>query len=138
MIFQQTIMAGLVGKWSFVSSDNMENYMEASGVPENLREIARKNQPNMEISNSGDSWTIKTVVGEKVKDSTFKIGEEFDSVSLTGQPLKCTVALNGEEMTETQKAGDIVVTITRKIENGQLLSTMTINGVSAVIKFQKA
>lgn len=59
-----------------------------SGVPENLREIARKNQPNMEISNSGDSWTIKTVVGEKVKDSTFKIGEEFDSVSLTGQPLK--------------------------------------------------
>lgn len=42
----------------------------------------------MEISNSGDSWTIKTVVGEKVKDSTFKIGEEFDSVSLTGQPLK--------------------------------------------------
>lgn len=92
----------------------------------------------MEISNSGDSWTIKTVVGEKVKDSTFKIGEEFDSVSLTGQPLKCTVALNGEEMTETQKAGDIVVTITRKVENGQLLSTMTINGVSAVIKFQKA
>lgn len=42
----------------------------------------------MEISNSADSWTIKTVVGEKVKDSTFKIGEEFDSVSLTGQPLK--------------------------------------------------
>ncbi|XP_062590150.1 fatty acid-binding protein, adipocyte-like [Saccostrea cucullata] len=131
-------MASLVGKWSYVSADNMENYMEASGVPENLREIARKNQPNMEISNSGDTWTIKTVVGEKMKDSTFKLGEEFDSVSLTGQPLKCTVTLNGEEMTETQKAGDIVVTITRKIENNQLLSTMTINGVSAVVKFQKA
>ncbi|XP_048734000.2 fatty acid-binding protein, adipocyte-like isoform X2 [Ostrea edulis] len=131
-------MASLVGKWSYVSADNMEKYMEASGVPENLREIARKSQPNMEISNSGDTWTIKTEVGDKVKDSTFKLAEEFDSVSLTGQPLKCTVTLNGEEMTEVQKSGDIVVSITRKIENGQLLSTMTINGVSAVVKFQKA
>ncbi|XP_061197257.1 fatty acid-binding protein, adipocyte-like [Saccostrea echinata] len=131
-------MASLVGKWSFVSADNMENYMEASGVPENLREIARTNQPNMEISNSGETWTIKTVVGEKMKDSTFRLGEEFDSVSLTGQPLKCTVTLNGEEMTETQRAGDVIVTITRKIENNQLLSTMTINGVSAVVKFQRA
>lgn len=68
-----------------------EKKIKRLGVPENLREIARKNQPNMEISNAGDSWTIKTVVGEKVKDSTFKIGEEFDSVSLTGQALKVSV-----------------------------------------------
>lgn len=43
--------------------------------------------------------------------------------------FQCTVALNGEEMTETQKAGDIVVTITRKIENGQLLSVSRTAGV---------
>lgn len=43
--------------------------------------------------------------------------------------FQCTVALNGEEMTETQKAGDIVVTITRKIENGQLLSVSRTTGV---------
>lgn len=44
--------------------------------------------------------------------------------------FQCTVALNGEEMTETQKAGDIVVTITRKVENGQLLSVSRTVGVS--------
>lgn len=44
--------------------------------------------------------------------------------------FKCTVTLNGEEMTETQKAGDIVVTITRKIEGGNLLSVsiISVNG----------
>lgn len=44
--------------------------------------------------------------------------------------FQCTVALNGEEMTETQKAGDIVVTITRKVENGQLLSVSRTAGAS--------
>lgn len=42
----------------------------------------------MEISNFGDLWMIKIVVGEKVKDFMFKIGEEFDFVFLIGQFLK--------------------------------------------------
>lgn len=42
----------------------------------------------MEISNFGDFWMIKIVVGEKVKDFMFKIGEEFDFVFLIGQFLK--------------------------------------------------
>lgn len=41
--------------------------------------------------------------------------------------FKRTVTLNGEEMTETQKAGDIVVTITRKIEGGNLLCVSIIS-----------
>lgn len=58
------------------------------GVLENLWEIVCKNQFNMEISNFGDLWMIKIVVGEKVKDFMFKIGEEFDFVFLIGQFLK--------------------------------------------------
>ena len=59
-----------------------------AGVPENLREVAKNSQPSLEISNAGDSWTLKTVVGDKVKDTTFSLGQEFDSKSLTGQDLK--------------------------------------------------
>jgi len=59
-----------------------------AGVPENLREVAKNSQPSLEISNAGDSWTLKTVVADKVKDTTFSLGQEFDSKSLTGQDLK--------------------------------------------------
>lgn len=59
-----------------------------SAVPDNLKEVAKNSKPLIEISNTGNSWTIKTTVSDKVKDTTFNIGEEFDSQSLTGQPLK--------------------------------------------------
>lgn len=62
--------------------------MYISAVPDNLKEVAKNSKPSIEISNSGNSWTIKTTVSDKVKDTTFNIGEEFDSQSLTGQPLK--------------------------------------------------
>ena len=61
------------------------------GVPEQLREVARKNQPTMNISQNGDDWSIKTIVGDKIKDSSFKIGQEFESKSLVGTPLKVIV-----------------------------------------------
>jgi len=61
-----------------------------SAVPDNLKEMAKNSKPSIEITNSGSSWTIKTTVSDKVKDTTFNIGEEFDSQSLTGQPLKVT------------------------------------------------
>lgn len=63
-------------------------YVLCIGVPEQLREVARNSKPLMEITNSGDSWTIKTTVGDKVKDTTFTIGQEFESKSLIGSPLK--------------------------------------------------
>ncbi|XP_069135442.1 fatty acid-binding protein, liver-like [Argopecten irradians] len=128
----------LVGKWDFVSAENLDQYMEATGVPDNLREVARNSKPSMEILNSGDSWTIKTTVGDNVKDSTFKLGEEFDSKSLTGQDLKCTVSMNGDTMTETQTAGPVQVVITREVSGNELVSKMTVGGVTAVIKFSKA
>lgn len=59
-----------------------------TAVPDNLKEMAKNSKPSIDISNSGNSWTIKTTVSDKVKDSTFNIGEEFDTQALTGQPLK--------------------------------------------------
>ncbi|XP_060073975.1 fatty acid-binding protein, brain-like [Ylistrum balloti] len=128
----------LVGKWEFVSAENLDQYMEATGVPEALREVARKSKPSMDILQSGDSWTIKTTVGDTVKDTTFKIGEEFESKSLTGQDLKCNVSMDGDIMTEVQTAGDVKVVITREVAGNELISKMAFGSVVAVVKFNKA
>ena len=63
-------------------------YYYILGVPENLREVAKNSKPALEVSNSGNSWTLKTTVGDRVKDSTFNIGEEFESKGLTGESMK--------------------------------------------------
>jgi len=131
-------MASLVGKWEYATAENLDAYMEAAAIPENLREMAKNSKPLLEISNDGDSWTLKTTVSDKVKDTTFKVGAEFDSVSLAGQPLKCTVSIDGEVMTETQKLGDVSIVITREVVGDQLVSKMTIKDATATISFKKA
>ncbi|KAL4223535.1 hypothetical protein ACF0H5_017006 [Mactra antiquata] len=128
----------LVGKWEYESADNLDGYMDAAAIPEQLRAMAKNSKPVMEISNSGNSWTLKTTVSDKVKDTTFNIGEEFDSMSLAGQPLKCTVAMEGDKMVETQKQGDITIVITREVAGDQLISKMTVGGQTATITFKKA
>ncbi|XP_052075153.1 fatty acid-binding protein, heart-like [Mytilus californianus] len=128
----------LVGTWKYVSADKLEEYMQATGVPENLREVARKNQPTMEISQNGDNWSIKTIVGDKIKDSTFTIGQEFQSTSLIGQPLKCVVTMDGDKMVETQKEGANEVIVTRSVSGDELVSTMSFGSVTATVRFKKA
>ena len=58
------------------------------GIPDQLREVAKNSKPALEVSNSGNSWTLKTTVSDRVKDTTFNVGEEFESKSLTGDTMK--------------------------------------------------
>ena len=59
-----------------------------SGIPEQLREVAKNSKPALEVSNNGNSWTLKTTVSDRVKNTTFNVGEEFESKSLTGETMK--------------------------------------------------
>ncbi|KAL3856260.1 hypothetical protein ACJMK2_011034 [Sinanodonta woodiana] len=131
-------MAALLGKWDFKSYENLDAYMSATGVSEEHQKVARESRPKLEISQSGDTWTLKTTVGDKVKDTTFTPGVEFDSVALTGQPLKCTVVIEGNKMTETQKAGGVEITVTREASGDELVSVMSVKDVHATIRFTRA
>ncbi|XP_046353835.1 fatty acid-binding protein, adipocyte-like [Haliotis rufescens] len=132
-------MSALVGTWNYVSQENLDGYMEAIGVPEQMREIAKESKPLLEITqDAGDHFMIRTTVGDKVKEYKFVIGQAFDSVSLTGQPLKSVVVLEGEKMVETQTLGDFNILIERSVEEGNLVSRMTVNNVTATVVFSKA
>ncbi|XP_052257744.1 sodium/calcium exchanger regulatory protein 1-like [Dreissena polymorpha] len=131
-------MAALVGTWDYVSAEKMDEYMTATAVPDNLKEIIKKSKPTMNISQNGDSWSLKTTVSDKVEYKTFKVGEEFRSKSLTGQDVQCTVTMDGERMVETQKAGPVTIVITREVQGDQLVSTMTVGVVTATVYFKRA
>ncbi|XP_052798589.1 fatty acid-binding protein, adipocyte-like [Mya arenaria] len=128
----------LVGKWEYVSAENLDEYMTVAAVPDNLKEVAKNSKPSLEITNSGDQWTLKTTVSDKVKDTTFTLGQEFETKSLTGQDLKCVVTMEGEKMVETQKAGDVTTIVTREVQGDQLVSKMTLGGSTATVTFKRA
>ncbi|WAR03627.1 FABP4-like protein [Mya arenaria] len=136
-VFRFPVMA-LVGKWEYVSAENLDEYMTVAAVPDNLKEVAKNSKPSLEITNSGDQWTLKTTVSDKVKDTTFTLGQEFETKSLTGQDLKCVVTMEGEKMVETQKAGDVTTIVTREVQGDQLVSKMTLGGSTATVTFKRA
>ncbi len=41
-----------------------------------------------ELSNSGNSWTLKTSTNAGEKEITFNLGEEFSSATLDGRAVK--------------------------------------------------
>ncbi|WAR03628.1 FA10A-like protein [Mya arenaria] len=127
----------LVGNWEFFSAENLDEYFTTAAVPDNLKEIAKNSKSSLEITNSGDQWTLKTTVSDKVKDTAFTVGQEFEAKSLTGQDLKCMVTMDGAKMVETQKAGDVITTVTREVKGDKLVSTLTIGGTTAIVTFTR-
>ncbi|BFZ05421.1 hypothetical protein BsWGS_08460 [Bradybaena similaris] len=128
----------LVGKWNFLSADNVDAYMDALGVSEQLRELARNIKPTVEISKDGDSWTIKTIAGDKTAQTTFIENQEVDTVSLIGQQVKARLTIVGNKMIESQTVGDLDIVIERSVVDGVYVSKMQSKGVEAVLQFTKA
>ncbi|XP_046568226.1 fatty acid-binding protein, adipocyte-like [Haliotis rubra] len=132
-------MSALVGTWNFHSQDNLDGYMKAVGVPDEMRAVAKESKPLLEITqDAADHFMIRTTVGDKVKEYKFVIGQAFDHVSLAGQPMKSVVNLVGEKMVETQTLGDRNIVIERSVEKDKLVSRMTVNDVTACVTFVKA
>ncbi|KAK6190695.1 hypothetical protein SNE40_002500 [Patella caerulea] len=131
-------MAALVGKWKFESADNLDGFMEKLGIPENMREMARSGKPEVELSQDGDQWSIKTCMGDKVKDVKFKLGVEFDNTTLTGDTVKSLINLNGDAMVEKYNWKGFDIQIERQVIGGKLVSTFTTGDVTAKIYFTKA
>ncbi|CAG5134252.1 unnamed protein product [Candidula unifasciata] len=128
----------LVGKWNFLSGDNVDAYMDALGVSEQLRELARNIKPTIEISKDGDTWTIKTIAGDKTAETKFTGEQEVDTVSLIGQQVKAKLKIDGNKMIETQKVGDLEIVIERTVIDGIYTAKMRTKGVEAVLQFIKA
>ncbi|XP_041378287.1 fatty acid-binding protein-like [Gigantopelta aegis] len=131
-------MAAFIGKWTFVSEENLQKFMETAGVPEAYMKDVLANKPQVEISKDGDTYVMKTTAGERVRESRLKAGEQFEGMSVTMQPMKATVTVEDTKMVETQTVGDTTITITRQVNGDELASVMEVKGVSATVKFKKA
>ncbi|XP_059149155.1 fatty acid-binding protein 2, liver-like [Physella acuta] len=75
----------LIGKWRYESMENLDTYMDAIGVPEQVKEMAREHNPEVEISKSGSDWTITTTVGEKVIVTKYPENEEIEAMHMMGK-----------------------------------------------------
>ncbi|XP_060067818.1 sodium/calcium exchanger regulatory protein 1-like [Ylistrum balloti] len=135
-------MASFNGKWEIQSSENFSEYMSAIGVAEEKKAEALKflgdgSKMSYEICNNGDDWEFRVGTQAGEKTIKFSLGQEFDTFTLDGRPIKTTFCLENGNLKESQK-GDGFETVNIRTVNGDAMTmTMTGNGVTCTRKYKK-
>ncbi|XP_076452565.1 fatty acid-binding protein, adipocyte-like [Babylonia areolata] len=129
---------GLIGKWQSVGFENIDPFWDTMGVPETMRQFARDKKTELTIEKTDGGWKLTTVAGDKSRVVTFPTGQEVDTITLMGEPVKAVLNESSGALVEVQKAAVGDITIHRSLVDGNLKTNMTLKGVTAGILFNKA
>merc|ERR1719509_625887 len=130
-------MDAFKGTYTRTSADNYEEMLKVLEVNFLLRKAATVSTPQMDVTEDGGVWTIKTM------ELKFKLGEEFDETTPDGREVTALVNLEGAKLVTTQKAKKEGQKSTKSVRemNGadEMVYTMTIDGsdVVCVQKFKR-
>ena len=53
-----------------------------------MRQFAREKKTELTIEKEGGGWKLTTVAGDKSRLVTFPVGQEVDTITLMGEPVK--------------------------------------------------
>ncbi|XP_051813308.1 cellular retinoic acid-binding protein 2a [Acanthochromis polyacanthus] len=78
------------GTWEMKSSENFEELLKTLGVNVMLRKIAVKaaSKPLVEITQDGETLSIKTFTTVRTTHITFTVGQEFNESTVDGRPAR--------------------------------------------------
>ncbi|XP_006013072.1 retinol-binding protein 1 [Latimeria chalumnae] len=95
----------LNGYYSYVSQENLEEYLKALGINTALRKIVCILHPDKEITQSGNHMTIKTLTTFRNYVMDFDLGVEFeeDLGPVDGRKCMTTVWWDGDKLVCVQK-----------------------------------
>merc|ERR1712105_108793 len=136
-------MDAFKGKYERTSAENYEELLKILDVNFLLRKAATVSTPEMEVSEEGGVWTIKTSASLKTMELKFKLGEAFDETTPDGREVSAIVNLEGGKIVTVQKAKKEGQKSTKSVRemNGsdELIYTMTIDGhdMVCVQKFKR-
>merc|ERR1712226_525530 len=136
-------MDAFKGTYTRTSADNYEEMLKVLEVNFLLRKAATVSTPQMDVTEDGGVWTIKTSTTLKTMELKFKLGEEFDETTPDGREVTAVVNLEGGKLGTVQKAKKEGQKSTRSVRemNGadEMVYTMTIDGhdMVCVQKFKR-
>ncbi|XP_054158693.1 fatty acid-binding protein-like [Oppia nitens] len=125
-------MSDFTGKYKLQSATNTEAFLKELGLPDEFVAKAKDVKPELEISLTGDEYTIKTVTPNRTHEIKFKLGEEFDDQLPDGRKFKTTVTIEGNKLTQVNRGDTKTVTFVRELNGDELNVTGTVGSVTTV------
>ncbi|CAB4057761.1 unnamed protein product [Lepeophtheirus salmonis] len=130
-------MVAMAGTYNFVSQDNFDKYLSASGVGTIHRMAITKSKPDIVVECSGDNYTFTTKTALKDIKISFTLGQEYECDPGTGRVAKYVTTKDGDTLI-TKEVSDPDSVATRKFTDDELIMTMTAKGVTGTRTFKRA
>ncbi|KAL6486610.1 hypothetical protein MHYP_G00060020 [Metynnis hypsauchen] len=129
-------MEAFFGNWKLVSSENFDEYMRAKGFGEEHVQVGNIVKPVISIYQDGERVVVKLKTSFISSENSFVLGEEFDE-NIVGKLYRSVVNLEGGKLVQTQKWDDKTSFLTREIQDGKMILTMSYDDVVAVRTYDK-
>ncbi|KFQ12914.1 Fatty acid-binding protein, liver [Leptosomus discolor] len=116
------------GTWQVYAQENLEEFLKALALPENLIKAAKDIKPIVEIQQKGDDFVVTSKTPKQSVTNSFTIGKEADITTMDGRKLKCTVNMvNGKLVCKSEKFSH-----EQEIKGSEMVETITSGGVTLV------
>ncbi|KAK1153026.1 fatty acid-binding protein 10-A, liver basic-like isoform X1 [Acipenser oxyrinchus oxyrinchus] len=121
------------GTWQVYLQENIEEFLRAISLPEEIIKIAKDVKPVIEIQQKGNNFVITSKTPKQSVTNSFTIGKEAEITTMGGQKLKCIVNLDGGKLVcQTEKFSHI-----QEIQEGEMVEKITIGSATLTRKSQK-
>ncbi|XP_033025570.1 fatty acid-binding protein, liver [Lacerta agilis] len=84
------------GKFELQTHENFEPFMKAIGLSDEMIEKGKDLKSISEIVQNGKKFKVTVTTGSKVLTNEFTIGEEAELQTPTGEKVKATVQMEGD------------------------------------------
>ncbi|TUF87437.1 Fatty acid-binding protein, brain [Bagarius yarrelli] len=121
-------MEAFFGTWQLVSTENLDQYMEALGVSPAMRKYFSNMKTTLIFSQDGDYIVLKFKMHEadnRSQTKRFKLGEEFEENTLDFRTCRAVYYLDEGKLVHVQKWDGKKVTVISEIQDRKLISVRT-------------
>ncbi|XP_040051500.1 fatty acid-binding protein, liver-type [Gasterosteus aculeatus] len=114
------------GKYQLETQENFEAFMKAVGLPDDLIQKGKDIKSISEIEENGDNFKVTVTTGSKVLVNTFKIGQEAEIETITGEKVKAVVKRDGNKLTVCLKGME---SVTELLDKNTIVNTITLGSI---------
>jgi len=125
-------MVQMEGKYKRTKEEKYEDFLSKLGIGFMLRKAATSSTPTMDISKSGNEWTIVTSTTLKSMTIKFELGKGFEETTVDGRKVTTTVTAEGDDTWITMqvaKDGKNTVKVVRKFTDAGIDVEMSVADV---------
>ncbi|MGW0394393.1 lipocalin/fatty-acid binding family protein [Streptomyces sp. NPDC003042] len=133
---KETMVAVEPGKWKQINTHNYDEYLKELGVGMIARTAIKASTQEVELSGGDQTWTLKTSA-VKTTQISFALGEEFEEILDDKRTYKSVITVDDGKLIHQQVGSERESTIVREFNDRGMTAQYTVNGVTAVLTYEK-